>query len=101
MAYVIKVSYAKSAALPWFVNSSASAPTTNANIDTWNKASTGFLLRGSDNDAGTGGYDFIIVFDTQVNGDAWLAAKASQADWVVHDNYYTTNGGTITSTKYP
>ena len=100
MAYVIKILSTKPANVAWFVQSGPMATSTLGNMRAFDLGSTGYL------DSGMAMVDKntvhnLVVFDTQANGDAWLAAKATQADWMVHDAYFTAQGITTVVTTYP
>lgn len=100
MAYVIKTLTTKPAGSSWFMQSGPSAAATLANIKAFDLSAPGYLDSGMtvlEKDS----FYSLSVFDTQANGDAWLAAKANQADWMVHDAYFSAHGIATTVTTYP
>jgi len=100
MAYVIKTVSTKPSAEVWYSQSGGSAVTTLSNIVAWDKASPGYLdTTGHSITADM--FENFIIFDTQINGDAWLAAKVTQPDWVIHTAYYSAHGIISVETIYP
>lgn len=90
MAYVIKIELVKPANLLWFFQSSPDAPATVAAINAWTAAHPGFQVSVDHTEGNV--YTILYVFDTAVNGQAWLDQKKLQPDWIIRDDYYTSIG---------
>ena len=100
MAYVIKIEATKPANIDWFSKSGQSAYATSVAIDNWNHSVEGFILSFGQNLSIDNVYRHVVVFDTQINGDAWLAAKVTQPNYVIRDAYFKANGITEVVTIY-
>lgn len=96
MAYVIQVEVTKPDLTLWFIHSSVDALATVNAIDTWNSTQPGFLssfVRMENTKLVSA-----FIFDTKANGDAWLAARETQPDWMARTAYYTSINATVVVT---
>ena len=92
MAYEIKIVSTKPAGTKWYSQSGIIGSTqVLANIRSWNESQTGYMS-GSGTYKSTDVYEYITVFDTQVNGDAWLEAGTTQPDRVIRKAYLDSIG---------
>ena len=99
MAYVIKIVFTKPTAELWF-SESGNSSTTLANITAWDEAFLGYL-DGIGHFVASDIFESFLVFDTQVNGSAWLTAKVTQPDWMVRDAYFSAHSIATVITTYP
>jgi len=87
MSYRIKITTTKPNGTPWFYESGTpNAATILADIITWNKAQPGYVS-GFGVHVGNNIYEHTIIFDSALNGDAWLLAKQTEPNNMIRDAY--------------
>jgi hypothetical protein len=87
MAYNIKLTTTKPAGTLWFYESGTpNAMQILQNIDAWDASQPGFISSTGIH-IGDNVYEHTIIFDSSLNGDAWLLALQTQMDHMERDAY--------------
>jgi len=90
MAYIVIRSQDNPSHATWFSASGANATTTIANIGIWTAAQSGFIKQFDVYSAPYTSRE-LIIFDTAVNGQAFVTAYSTNADAMIRTQYDIAN----------